>query len=147
MSAEGWSAARRIDAVPSTAAAQIHRVAADFVDLLAWQRAVGLVRAIVGLAPVMRGPGAADAVDQLMRAAESTAANVAEGYGRGRGRDGARFLRIAAASAAEAESHLRVAVACGRLPREAGEDAIARSREVRALVNGLRKALVTKGAS
>jgi four helix bundle protein len=121
-------------------------VAADFVDLLAWRRAVALVREVVRLAPQVRGPGAAETVEQVMRAAESVAANIAEGYGRGPGRDFARFLRIAAASAAETESHLRVAEACGRLPAEAVAAVISHCREVRALVNGLRKAIKAKGA-
>ena len=121
-------------------------MAADFVDLLAWQRAVGLVREVVRLAPQVRGPGAADTVDQLMSAAESVAANIAEGYGRRGGREFARFLRIAAASAAETESHLRVAEACGRLPSDAVAAVLAHCREVRALVNGLRKAVQAKGA-
>ena len=146
MSAEGWSAAPKNDAATSSAAAQIARVAADFVDLLAWQRAVGLVREVMRLAPQVRGPGAADTVDQLMSAAESVAANIAEGYGRCGGREFARFLRIAAASAAETESHLRVAEACGRLPSDAVAAVLAHCRDVRALVNGLRKAVQAKGA-
>ena len=121
-------------------------MAADFVDLLAWQRAVGLVREVVRLAPQVRGPGAPDTVDQLMRAAESVAANIAEGYGRGPGRDFARFLRVAGASAAEVESHLRVAEACGRLPADSVAAVVAHCREVRALVNGLRKAINAKSA-
>jgi len=130
----------------SSAAAQIDRVAADFVDLLAWQRAVALVREVVRLAPQVRGPGASETVDQVLSAAESVAANIAEGYGRGPGRDFARFLRMAAASAAETESHLRVAGACGRLSAEVVAAAVAQCREVRALVNGLRKAIKSKSA-
>ena len=85
---------RNDDAAP-TAAMQIHRVAADFVDLLAWQEGVALVRDVVRVAPCVRGAGAEEVVDQLLRAAESVPANVAEGYGRGPGKDFARFLRVA----------------------------------------------------
>ena len=48
------------------------------------------------------------AADQMMRAANSIAANIAEGYGRGVNRDGLRLLNIAHASADELENHLRV---------------------------------------
>jgi four helix bundle protein len=121
-------------------------VAADFVDLLAWQEGVALVRDVVRTAPQVRGAGAEEVVDQILRAAESVPANVAEGYGRGLGPDVARFLRVAAASAAEVESHVRVAEASGRLGAEAALDLVARARRVRALVVGLRKSVKRKSA-
>jgi four helix bundle protein len=116
-------------------------VAADFVDLLAWQEGVALVRDVVRVAPQVRGAGADDVVDQLLRAAESVPANVAEGYGRGLGRDFARFLRIAAASAAEVESHVRVAEASGPVQAEVALDLVTRARRARALVVGLRRSV------
>jgi four helix bundle protein len=121
-------------------------VAADFVDLLAWQEGVALVRDVVRTAPQVRGAGAEDVVDQMLRAAESVPANVAEGYGRGLGPDFARFLRVAAASAAELESHVRVAEASGRLGAEAALGLVARARRVRALVVGLRRSVKRKSA-
>ena len=121
-------------------------MAADFVDLLAWQAGVALVRAVVGTAPEVRGPGADEVADQMLRAAESVPANVAEGYGRVSGRDCARFLRMAAASAAEVESHLRVAEATGRLSPHTADEVIALARRARALVVGLRKAVEARGA-
>jgi four helix bundle protein len=121
-------------------------VAADFIDLLAWQEGVALVREVVRLAPCVRGAGAEEVVDQLLRAAESVPANVAEGYGRGLGKDFARFLRVAAASAAEVESHVRVTEASGRLQAEAALGLVIRARRVRALVVGLRRSVKRQGA-
>lgn len=112
-------------------------MAADFVDLIAWQEGVALVREVVRLASQVRGPGARDLVDQVLRAAESVPANIAEGYGRGPGREFARFLRIAAASAAEVESHVRVAEASGRLAAEPAQRLVAQARRARALATGL----------
>jgi four helix bundle protein len=137
---------QRNGAAAPAAAAQIGRVAADFVDLLAWQEGVTLVREVVCAVRSVRGAGAEDVVDQMLRAAESGPANVAEGYGRGLGRDFARFLRIAAASAAELESHVRVAEASGRLPADVAVGLITRARRVRALVAGLRRSVQRKGA-
>ena len=112
-------------------------MAGDFVDLIAWQQAVALAQDAFAAARVMRGPGSVGAADHLRRAAESIPANIAEGYGRGIGRDFARFLSIASASAAEVESHLRLAVAVARLPESRAEPVVARARRVRALVRGL----------
>ncbi len=121
-------------------------MAADFVDLLAWQEGVALVREVVRVSPCVRGAGAEEVVDQLLRAAESVPANVAEGYGRGPGKDFARFLRVAAASAAEVESHVRVAEASGRLRAEVALGLVTRARRVRALVVGLRRSVKRRSA-
>jgi four helix bundle protein len=112
-------------------------VGGDFGDLIAWREAVALAGDVASLARGIRGAGAWSAADQMLRAAESIPANIAEGYGRGLGRDFARFLRVAGASAAELESHLRVASVTGRAPAARLDPAIARTRRVRALIRGL----------
>lgn len=93
----------------------------------------------MSIAKALRGPAAADAADQLVRCAESIPANIAEGYGRGKGDDFARFLRISSSSAAEMESHLRVNVAVGRIALARVSSAIERARRVRALTVGLER--------
>jgi four helix bundle protein len=143
--AEGRPLVQRNGCSPSSAVPQIERVAADFVDLLAWQEGVALVRAVVSAAPQVRGAGAEEFVDQMLGAAESVPANVAEGYGRGLGRDFARFLRIAAASAAEVENHVRVAEASGRIEAEVALGLVTRARRARALVVGLRRSVKRRG--
>ena len=77
----------------------------------------------------------------MLRAAESVPASVADGYGRGLGRDCARLLRVAAASAAEVESHARLAEASGRLQAEVALELVRRARRARALVVGLRRSV------
>lgn len=54
---------------------------------------------------------------QIVAAASSIAANLAEGNGR-HGRDRLHFFRIAAGSAQETRAHLRVALAWGWLRKE-----------------------------
>jgi four helix bundle protein len=86
-----------------------------FVELIVWRESAELAAAVVRLSPCFGGPGARNVVDQIVRAAESIPANIAEGYGRGVSKDCARFLKIARASATELESHLRVASLAGRV--------------------------------
>ena len=116
---------------------QIQPVPGDLQDLLAWREAAELARGVLAAARRYRGVGAAAAADQLVRAAESIPANVAEAYGRGLGRDGARFLRVARGSATELESHLWVAERSGRLREPVAGDLLRQARRVRALVGGL----------
>lgn len=112
-------------------------MAGDFVDLIAWRKATALAASVVAGSRLLRGPAVTATRSQIVRAAESIPANIAEGYGCGVSNDGARFLTVARASAAELESHLRVAEAACRLPPAAAQPLIAQTREVRYLVHRL----------
>ncbi len=141
-----WGPGRtRIGGVWSPGAADIGRVGGDLTDLAVWRAAATLAASATQAASSFRGPGSSALADQLVRSAASIPANIAEGYGRSLGRDGARFLRIARGSAAEFESHVRVAQCAGRL---AGNDAralIAAVREVRAMLRGLLRHVDARG--
>jgi four helix bundle protein len=114
------------------------------VDPIAWQRAVELAAAVARTAERLRGPGSMIVSDQLRRAADSVPANIAEGYGRGLGPDFARFLNVAAGSAADVEGHLRVAVNAGRLSEAEAVDVTALARRVRALIRGLARSVAAR---
>lgn len=86
-----------------------------------------------------RGVGAANAAEQIITAAESIVANVAEGYGRGPGADGCRLLKYARGSALELEGHIVTSTNAGRFEPEEGAAFRARSQRCRALVHGLFK--------
>ena len=116
---------------------ELVRMGGDRGDLRVWQAAAELAAAATRATAGFRGPGSAARSDPLARAAVSIPANIAEGYGRGFGRDGARFLRIARGSAAEPERHVRVAAGAGRSRREGAEALLAAAREVRAMLGGL----------
>ena len=121
-------------------------MAADFTDLRVWSNSVELVREIAVLTRSMRGPAVRNASDQMLRAAESIPANIAEGYGRGLGDDFARFLRGAGASAAELESHLHVSLASGRLPPARVQPLIAKARALRAMLRALAGSVAVRNA-
>ncbi len=107
---------------------------------------MALVSAVSVLVRSMQGPAARAMSDQMIRAAESIPANIAEGYGRGLGDDFARFLRVAGASAAELESHLHVSLAANRLPEGRVRPLIAEARAVRAMIRALAASVGSRGA-
>ena len=109
----------------------------DFTDLIAWQEAAALAKDVHGVARQLKGVAAIDAAEQMVRAAESISANIAEGYGRGLTRDNCRFVRIAVGSATELEDRLLAAARNGRASPTATDPVVARTRRVRALTTGL----------
>ena len=70
--------------------------------------------------------------DQVIRAANSVAANLAEGQGR-IGRDRMHFWRIAYASAREVDSHLQLLARTGVVDSRRAAKALATFDEVRAM--------------
>ena len=92
----------------------------------------------------LRGPAAAAIASQIVRAALSVPANIAEGYGRGVSKDGARFLRVARGSAAELESHVRVAVMAAYLGPSDAEPLIRQARFVRFLTKRLLESVLAR---
>ncbi|HXY19397.1 MAG TPA: four helix bundle protein [Gemmatimonadales bacterium] len=130
----------------SSLAAQIARMPGDLVDLLVWREAASLAHATIAAARSMHGIGSLAAADQLARAAESIPANIAEAYGRGFGRDGARFLRVARGSATELESHLWLAERTGRVPGQLAAQLLRQTQRVRALLRWLMRATAAHAA-
>jgi four helix bundle protein len=81
---------------------------------------------------------------QLMRAAMSIPATVAEGAGRETRADFARFVSMAIASASEVEHHLEVCDDLGLIERSLIEQLIDRVTRLRRMLFGLRRTLLTK---
>ncbi len=105
-----------------------------FVDLVVWREAASLAANTEEAAENITGPAAPAVIDQMVRAAHSIPANIAEGYGRGVNLDCIRFLRIAKASADELENHLRVADLRHRLPTATIARLIDQTRRVAYLI-------------
>jgi four helix bundle protein len=91
----------------------------NYKDLPVIQWAFELVRSVdLFVHTLPYTPQARTISDQLFRAASSIGANIAEGRGRDQGKEYARFLRIARASANETEYWLIVAKDCNLISSE-----------------------------
>ncbi|MEM6562165.1 MAG: four helix bundle protein [Planctomycetota bacterium] len=85
---------------------------------MVWQRAMELCVAVYALTDQMGDAEKFGLISQLQRAAVSVPSNIAEGYGRGAGKDYVKHLRYAMGSLAEVETQIEIAVRCDRLSRE-----------------------------
>ncbi|MFZ0930230.1 MAG: four helix bundle protein [Syntrophobacteraceae bacterium] len=112
-----------------------------FEDLIAWQKARGLTRAIYEV--TRNGDFAKDygLSGQIQRAAVSIMSNIAEGFERGGRGEFHQFLSIAKASCAEVRSHLYVALDAGYLDKVSFGLLIQQAEEVGRIVGGLRSSV------
>ena len=85
----------------------------SYKDLIVWQKAMELVKAVYALAKTFPVDERYALTDQLRRAVVSIPSNIAEGNGRASNADYAHFLAIARGSLYETMTHLQVAVDLG----------------------------------
>lgn len=81
----------------------------DFRQLKVWEKAHQLTLAVYNASRTFPKEERYGMTSQARRSAASTAANIAEGCGRSKSGDFARFLEIAAGSVSELEYHLLLA--------------------------------------
>ena len=110
----------------------------EFEDLIAWQKARELTRAIYEVTRM--GAFAKDygLSGQIQRAAVSIMSNIAEGFERGKPREFHQFLSIAKASCAEVRSQLYVALDAGHLDKETFHVLMVLAKETGKVIGGLR---------
>jgi four helix bundle protein len=115
-----------------------------FEDLIAWQKARELTRAIYQV--TAHGTFASDygLARQIQRAAVSIMSNIAEGFERGGRGEFHQFLSTAKASCAEVRSHLYVALDVGYLDHIEFSHLLAKAEEVARIVGGLRSSVATQ---
>ncbi len=117
----------------------------DFRKLKVWGRAH---RVVLEVYQVTRGFPKEERYGltaQIRRAAASVPANIAEGCGRGGGRDFARFLHVALGSASELEYHLLLATELQLMERAAHDDISGAVEEVKRMLTGLIRRLTADG--
>lgn len=111
---------------------------AGFEDLVAWQKARGLVRAIYEVVQTPPFKNKFAFRDQLERAAVSVMSNIAEGYERGSRAEFHHMLSIAKGSCAEVRSLLFVALDVGFVSPQTFESLNNQANEVSRIIGGLR---------
>jgi four helix bundle protein len=115
----------------------------DFQKLRVWLQAQEFAARVHGVTRNLTGTDAVSLRSQMGRSSMSVAANIAEGATAGGARQFARCLQMAAASAAETESHLDVAVRVELLPntvvRELMNEVVLVRRQIIALHKRVRE--------
>ena len=116
-----------------------------FEDIVAWQKARELTAQVYRLSQqrerLRKDFGLRD---QMLRAAISMMANIAEGFERGRLSEFHQFLSVSKASCAELRSHLYVALDAGYLDAEEFEVLRLKAEEVGRILGGPRQSVERK---
>ncbi|HRO02202.1 MAG TPA: four helix bundle protein [Terricaulis sp.] len=99
-------------------------------ELDVWKLAMELARDVYKLAPIMPKQEEYRLTGQMIRAAVSIAANIAEGHARATRKDYAHFVSIARGSAAELETLLLLAGDAELLPRDTTKAALEKADRV-----------------
>jgi four helix bundle protein len=109
---------------------------ADFKKMAVWQESQAFARDVIRLLPELPRTRAADVIaNQLMRAAGSIPANVAEGYGRFSQAAYRNHLSIARGSAFECESWLDLLISSEMVTPERGAELLKTCSRVQQLVS------------
>jgi four helix bundle protein len=113
-------------------------------DLLVWQKAVDLVDRIYDATDRFPGKEEYRLVSQLVRAAISVPANIAEGSTRATSRDFAHFLVVAKASIAELDTEIEIARRRGYVSQDEAEKLFELMDEVSRMATGLRSKVLAR---
>jgi four helix bundle protein len=116
----------------------------QFEDLIAWQKARELAKAIYQVTQTDRFARDYGLSGQIQRAAVSIMSNLAEGFERNNPGDFHRFLVIAKASCAEVRSQLYLAHDIGYLNQSEFSQLLSQTLEVGKIIGGLRVSVEKK---
>ncbi|MEO5897865.1 MAG: four helix bundle protein [Vicinamibacterales bacterium] len=109
----------------------------DFKKLKVWQKSHALTLDVFAVSASFARPGYVGFHSQILRAAVSIPANLAEGAGRTGDREFRRFVRIALGSASELEYHFLLARDLGLIPVHRHDRLSAAVVEVKRMLSGL----------
>ncbi|MBI2432657.1 MAG: four helix bundle protein [Candidatus Hydrogenedentes bacterium] len=111
-------------------------------DLKVWQKGMDLAVEAYRLAKILPKSEEYRLTNQLLRAAASVPANIAEGHARGTRRDYAHFVSVARGSVAETETFLLLAIRAGILTKDQTDLALTLTDELSRMLNSLRQRLI-----
>jgi four helix bundle protein len=120
---------------------------ASYRDLLVWRKAMDLAEGTYALGKLMPKAEQFRLTAQLLRAAVSVPANIAEGRARTGKREFLHFLSIASGSLAETETLLMLAVRSGLVERERALPVFRNAEEVGRMLTALKQNLRRKPAA
>ncbi|WP_332659876.1 four helix bundle protein [Brevundimonas sp.] len=113
----------------------------SYRDLTVWKKGMALAAAVYQLTRKFPKHEEYRISGQMIRAATSVPANIAEGHGRGTRRDYAHFVSIAKGSLAELETFLLLAIDLDLAPRGELGPVLAQAEEVGRMLTALRASL------
>jgi four helix bundle protein len=113
----------------------------DYRDLLVWQRAMELVKAIYSATATFPAAEMYGLTGQIRRSAVSVPSNIAEGHGRESDGDFRRFLVIARGSLAELQTQLILSGELGFVDEKAVTGLLENTEEIARMIRGLQKSL------
>ena len=113
----------------------------SYRQLTVWRKSVDLACRAYELAKAFPKEEQYRLTSQLVRAAASVPANIAEGYMRGTRKDYAHFISIARGSCAEVETFLIIAGRCGFAPQAEIGKVLDMAEEVGRMLTSLRRKL------
>jgi four helix bundle protein len=115
----------------------------SYRDLDVWRKGMDFAADVYRLTKLMPKTEEYRLTSQVLRAAASVPANIAEGHMRGSRKEYAQFISIARGSLAEAETLLMLAVRAELLRDEAVADALSLADKLGRQLNVLRRRLTT----
>jgi four helix bundle protein len=116
----------------------------SYRDLDVWRKGMDFAAEVYRLAKRMPRTEEYRLTSQVLRAAASVPANIAEGHTRGSRKEYAQFVSIARASLAEAETFLMLAVRAHLLAEEEAAAALSLADKLGRQLNVLRRRLTTQ---
>jgi four helix bundle protein len=121
--------------------------AEGYEDLVVWQKGMQLVKSVYELTRTFPRDEKFGLVSQIRRAAVSVPSNIAEGQARHSTGEFVQFISHAEGSVAEVNTQLLLSVDLGFCTSDRTGKAIELSRELRRMLNGLRRKLQEKKSS
>lgn len=113
----------------------------SYRDLVVWQKSMGLAVEAYRLTRLMPKQEEFRMTSQIIRAAASVPANIAEGHGRGTRKDYAHFISIARGSLSEVETFVLLVKALELADEERCEAVLELAAEVGRMLTALRNRL------